>query len=117
MIEFEWITTPESKSLVLFAIAIMFTVIGIWAGLQLNRNKSDSPPTTRISPDELDIRPCEFEILELMATGMSNQEIADKLHISISTVKTHNQNLFVKLDVKRRTQAVTKAKEIGLLNN
>lgn len=118
LIEFEWITSPESKSLVLFGIALLFTVLGIWAGLQLNKNKQApiSPRTSRIAPEELDIRPREFEILELMAKGMSNQEIADSLHISLSTVKTHNQNLFVKLDVKRRTQAISKAKEIGLLH-
>ncbi len=52
----------------------------------------------------------EYEVLELMAKGLSNQEIADKLFVSLNTVKTHTSNLFIKLEVKRRTQAIQKAK-------
>ncbi|MFM8912182.1 MAG: helix-turn-helix transcriptional regulator [Flammeovirgaceae bacterium] len=54
-------------------------------------------------------------MLELMATGMSNQEIADKLFVSLNTVKTHTSNLFLNLDVNRRTQAVQKAKQLRLV--
>jgi ATP/maltotriose-dependent transcriptional regulator MalT len=50
-----------------------------------------------------------------MAKGLSNQEIADKLFVSLNTVKTHSQSLFVKLDVRRRTQAVQRAKELMLI--
>ena len=50
-----------------------------------------------------------------MARGLSNQEIAEQTFLSIHTVKTHASNLFFKLDVKRRTQAVMKAKELGLI--
>jgi ATP/maltotriose-dependent transcriptional regulator MalT len=50
-----------------------------------------------------------------MAEGHSNEEIAEKLSVSLSTVKTHNQNFFSKLDVKRRTQAVDKAKKLNLI--
>jgi ATP/maltotriose-dependent transcriptional regulator MalT len=57
----------------------------------------------------------EYEVLELMAQGLSNQEIAEKLFVSLNTVKTHTSNLFVKLDAKRRTQAIQKAKELGLI--
>jgi len=56
-----------------------------------------------------------MEILSLLAQGYSNQEIAAKLFVSLSTVKTHNQNLFEKLDVKRRIQAVEKAKKLNLI--
>ncbi|HNC12260.1 MAG TPA: LuxR C-terminal-related transcriptional regulator, partial [Cyclobacteriaceae bacterium] len=56
-----------------------------------------------------------YEVLELMAKGFSNQEIADKLFVSLNTVKTHSSNLFLKLEVSRRTQAVQKAKELQLL--
>ena len=58
----------------------------------------------------------EYEVLELIARGLSNQEIADKLFLSLNTVKTHSQSLFVKLDVKRRTQAVQRAKELLLIS-
>ncbi|MBO0799520.1 MAG: response regulator transcription factor, partial [Blastocatellia bacterium] len=57
----------------------------------------------------------EYEVLELMAQGLSNQEIADKLFVSLNTVKTHSSNLFMKLDARRRTQAIHRAKELGLL--
>jgi ATP/maltotriose-dependent transcriptional regulator MalT len=56
-----------------------------------------------------------LEILSLLAQGHSNQEIAAKLFVSLSTVKAHNQNLFEKLDVKRRVQAVEKAKRLNLI--
>jgi ATP/maltotriose-dependent transcriptional regulator MalT len=57
----------------------------------------------------------EHEVLELMAKGLSNQEIADNLFVSLNTIKTHSSNLFIKLQVGRRTQAVQKGKELGLI--
>jgi len=65
--------------------------------------------------DQLGISKREYEILELMAQGCSNQEIAEKAFVSLSTVKTHVSNLFVKLDVQRRTQAIKKAKDLRLI--
>ena len=65
--------------------------------------------------DKLGISKREYEVLEQVAAGLSNQEIAAKLFISESTVKTHVSNLLLKLDAKRRTQAVTKAKAQGIL--
>ncbi len=58
----------------------------------------------------------ELEVLFLIAEGRSNQEIADQLFLSLNTIKTHTSNLFSKLGVKRRTQAVQKAKELGILS-
>ena len=57
----------------------------------------------------------EQGVLELIAKGLSNQEIADKLHISLHTVKTHARRINAKLDVKSRTQAIVRARELGLL--
>ena len=100
-------------------IAIMFTVLGVWVGRRLTRVKYVAS-----SPDfELDdaalkrlvISKREYEVLELIAGGFSNQEIADKLFVSTSTIKTHTSNLFAKLDARRRTQAIQKAKELRLL--
>jgi ATP/maltotriose-dependent transcriptional regulator MalT len=64
---------------------------------------------------ELGISKREFEVLELIANGLSTREISEKLFISHNTVKTHTSNLFQKLNAKRRTQAVRKAKSLGLL--
>ena len=61
------------------------------------------------------ITPREYEVLQLIAQGLSNQEIAERLFLSLNTVKTHTSNVFSKLDVQRRTQAIQKAKELGLL--
>ncbi|MES1181521.1 MAG: LuxR C-terminal-related transcriptional regulator, partial [Flavobacterium sp.] len=64
---------------------------------------------------ELELSKRELEILGLMAQGYSNEEIGAKIFVSLSTVKSHIQNLFVKLDVKRRTQAVEKAKRLHII--
>ncbi|MEL6256425.1 MAG: LuxR C-terminal-related transcriptional regulator [Bacteroidota bacterium] len=63
----------------------------------------------------LEVSKREMEVLSLIAEGLSNQEIAERLFISESTIKTHVSNLFVKLDVKRRIQAVSKAKELNII--
>lgn len=103
-------------------IAAIFTGLGIWMGLKLTRPKVivEQVPTENFELDpkkltEIGMSKREYDVLELMAQGLSNQEIADKLFISLNTVKTHSSNLFMKLDVKRRTQAVQHAKELGLL--
>ena len=64
---------------------------------------------------ELGITRREREILELIATGLSNREIAEKLFVSENTVKTHSSRLFDKLRAKRRTQAVQIGKDLGLI--
>jgi ATP/maltotriose-dependent transcriptional regulator MalT len=65
--------------------------------------------------EELEITPRELEILELIAKGLSNREIAEKLFVSENTVKTHSSRVFDKLGAKRRTQAVQLGKEFGLI--
>jgi two-component system, NarL family, response regulator LiaR len=65
--------------------------------------------------DKLGITPRELEILELIAAGLSNREIAEKVFVSENTVKTHSSRLFDKLGAKRRTQAVQIAKDAGLI--
>ena len=57
----------------------------------------------------------ELEILHLMAQGLSNQEMSERLFLALSTVKGHNRNIFGKLQVQRRTEAVARARELGLL--
>jgi ATP/maltotriose-dependent transcriptional regulator MalT len=102
-------------------------VLGIWLGLKLNATRQrivvkEVPvpaPEPFVSDDTkreaLGITPRELEILELIAQGMSNREIAGKLYVSENTVKTHSSRVFDKLGAKRRTQAVQLGKEFGLL--
>ncbi|HEX8563357.1 MAG TPA: response regulator transcription factor [Flavobacterium sp.] len=106
-------------------IAVLFTLIGIWLARYILDFKSAvqqsppfperpfEPPGTTIS--NLNISKRELEVLYLISKGLSNQEIAAELFVSVSTVKTHVSNLFEKLDVRRRTQALEKAKQLKLL--
>src|SRR6478736_4404953 len=99
-------------------IAITFTALGIWAGLRLTRKKVVPSGSFIFNEKELQrlgISKREYEVLELVASGLSNQEIADKLFVSLNTIKTHTSKLFLKLDVSRRTQAIQKAKELRLI--
>jgi NarL family two-component system response regulator LiaR len=107
--------------------AAIFAVLGIWLGLKLTGTKQrvvvkevPVPAGEPFIPDEnkranLGITRRELEILELIAQGMSNREIAEKLYVSENTVKTHSSRVFDKLGAKRRTQAVQLGKECGLL--
>ncbi|HZY81418.1 MAG TPA: LuxR C-terminal-related transcriptional regulator [Cyclobacteriaceae bacterium] len=103
-------------------LAILFTAVGVWAGLKLTTKKvvHVQVPVSNFEFDptrleKLGISKREHEVLELMAKGFTNQEIADKLFVSVNTIKTHSANLFLKLDVRRRTQAVQKGKELLLI--
>ena len=107
--------------------AATFAVLGIWLGLKLTGTKQrvvvkevPVPAGEPFVPDEkkredLGITRRELEILELIAQGLSNREIAEKLYVSENTVKTHSSRVFDKLGAKRRTQAVQLGKEFGLL--
>jgi two-component system, NarL family, response regulator LiaR len=111
------------------AIAILFTVLGIWLALKLVKPKVevrivekeiyvDADAQKEINQHEilkLGISKREMEVLNLMASGLSNEEIAGKLYISLNTVKTHSSSIFLKLDVKRRTQAVEKSKRLNII--
>ncbi len=112
-LEWKWTSIPLLRNVVFFAVALLFTALGIWGGLQLS--KKSKPEVKLRNPEDFDLRPREMEILREMAKGHSNQEIAEKLYISLNTVKSHNQNLFAKLDVQRRTQAIKKAIELNLI--
>jgi len=117
-LELRFIIFDHSFEIYIGFIAVIFTALGIWLALKLskpkietvvvekevyiNRNENFVLDTLLVSQLELSKR--ELEILGLLAQGHSNQEIAERLFVSLSTVKTHNQNLFEKLDVKRRTQ-------------
>jgi NarL family two-component system response regulator LiaR len=108
-------------------IAATFAVLGIWLGLKLTAKRQTIvvrevpvPAEGPFIPDErkredLHITRRELEILELIARGLSNREIAEKLFVSESTVKTHSSRVFGKLGARRRTQAVQLGKEFGLL--
>lgn len=123
--EYRYILRDLSLQFYLGLVALLFSGLGIWVGINLLKPKALKQeqevqvPPSPIVPEELlrefGISPREYEVLQLMAAGLSNQEIANRLFISLNTVKTHISNLFLKLDVQRRTQAIQKAKEKGLM--
>ena len=122
-IEYQYFIRDAPLAVYIGIIAAMFTALGIWAGLRLTRPKvirefvDNSGPfqVDEINLQRLGISKREHEVLKLISDGLSNQEIAEKLFVSTSTVKTHASNLFSKLDATRRTQAVQKAKEMRLI--
>lgn len=122
VLEYRFFARDLSLEFYVGLVALVFTALGAWVGLRLTRNRKTiiAVPSGdfRVREDILKqtgISKREYEVLELMAQGNSNQEIADKLFVSLNTVKTHSSNLFVKLEVKRRTQAIQRAKELRLL--
>ena len=127
LIEYRFLVLEHSVEIYGGLIALVFASLGIWLGLKLTRKeevvvvKEVTVLTTQpfaVNEErlrELSITKRELEILVLIAQGMSNREIAEKLFVSENTVKTHSSRLFDKLSVKRRTQAVQTGKEMGLI--
>jgi two-component system, NarL family, response regulator LiaR len=125
-LEWKFIVLDRAIELYSGALAIVFTGLGIWLAIKLARPKWK----TVIVEKEIYVRPGtinekelarlglsarELEVLRLMADGLSNQEIAARLFVSLNTIKTHSANIFEKLDVRRRTQAVDKAKKLNII--
>ena len=125
--EYRFLVIEHSFEIYGGLVAGTFAVLGIWLGLRLTGTRETVvvkevpvPAIHPFTPDEqkrnsLGITPREFEVLELIANGLSNREIADKLFVSENTVKTHSSRVFDKLGARRRTQAVQLGKELGLL--
>jgi DNA-binding CsgD family transcriptional regulator len=129
-LEWRFLILNHSFELYIAAIAFCFTILGIWLARKLSSPRTQTVvlekevfiprPTSGYVPDEAVLQRSgisrrEWEVLSLMSEGLSNQEIADRLFVSLNTIKTHGSNLYLKLDVKRRTQAIEKAKRLGLL--
>jgi NarL family two-component system response regulator LiaR len=129
LVEYRTLVIEHSLELYGGIVALVFAVVGIWLGQKLTRERVVSRevrvevPVTRSGPfvrdqaraAELGLTPRELDILEAMAAGLSNKEIAERLFVSENTVKTHAARVFSKLSARRRTQAVQLAKEAGLI--
>lgn len=126
LIEYRFLVVEHSLEIYGGLIAAVFAGLGIWLGLKLTNKKEivvvrEVPVAAQpfavneARLRELGITRREREILELIATGLSNREIAEKLFVSENTVKTHSSRLFDKLSAKRRTQAVQIGKDFGLI--
>lgn len=133
VIEYRFLVIERSLEIYGGLIAVFFVSVGVWLGLRLTKNKvivKEVPieipvevPVPASEPfvlnqtklQQFGITARELEILQLIARGMSNREIAERLFVSENTVKTHSSRLFDKLSAKRRTQAVQIGKESGLI--
>jgi len=126
-LEFRFLIVSQRFEFYVGCIALVFTVLGIWLAKKLTNPKVETLIVERtldtsyfiLNKQELierKISKRELEVLQLMAEGMSNKEIADALFVSLNTIKSHSSNLFEKLEVKRRTQAVETAKKLRILH-
>jgi len=120
--EYRFYVRELSVEFYLIGVAILFASIGAYLAYTFVERKHAKSATLKVSISQnynaditLSLR--EKEVLQCISLGLSNQEIADYLNLSISTIKTHSSNLFSKLDVKRRTQAVKRARELGILEH
>jgi NarL family two-component system response regulator LiaR len=128
-LELKFIIINHAFEIYMGAIALIFTALGIWLALKLTRPKIETVIVEKeiyihrgpefclneAELNKLNLSKRELEVLQLMAEGLSNQEIAASLFVSLNTIKTHSSKLFEKLDVKRRTQAVEKAKRLSII--
>ncbi|MFL5502846.1 MAG: response regulator transcription factor [Gemmatimonadaceae bacterium] len=135
LIEYRFLVLEHSLQIYGGLVAVVFAGLGIWLGLKLTRTRETvivrevavpvevqvpvhvSGPFVRNEKQvrQLGITPRELEILEALASGLSNREIAGRLNVSENTVKTHTSRVFDKLAARRRTQAVQRAKEAQLI--
>ena len=134
IVEYRFLVLEHSLEIYGGIVALIFASLGIWLGLKLTRTEEvvvvrevAVPVEVRVPVpaepfkrnearrEQLGITPRELEILEAIAAGLSNREIAERLFVSENTVKTHAARLFDKLSARRRTQAIQRAKEAGLI--
>jgi NarL family two-component system response regulator LiaR len=133
--EYRFVIIEHSVELYSALVAILFATFGIWLGLRITRRRetiretvvvkevlvpAEAPALDPFTPNTahqqtLGITARELEVLNLIARGFSNREIATQLFVSENTVKTHCARAFDKLGAARRTQAVQRGKELGLL--
>jgi DNA-binding CsgD family transcriptional regulator len=133
--QFKFLVVEHAIQIYITGIAVIFTFLGIWLAKKFTRSQTEvrketvvvekevivyRPAHEPFVPDtdlisQLGISQREREVLGLMATGATNQEIADELFLSLNTIKTHTSRLFEKLGVNRRTQAIEKAKRLRLI--
>ena len=120
--EYRYFVRDFSLEMYLAVVAILFLGLGTWSGYKLlqGRKKENSfAQNVEIDKEKIKdfgISEREYEVLELLARGRSNNEIAEALFVSLNTVKTHISNLYSKMNVSRRTQAIQKARDLGIIN-
>ncbi len=114
--KYSYATRDISIEIIIAVIAVVFFFIGIYINKRsLRANSNTGKEVDHKKIEQLGLSKREYEVLQEISNGLSNKEIAVKLFLSESTVKTHVSNLLIKLDAKRRTQAISKAKMLQIL--
>ena len=113
---FRFLVRTHAVEVYVVLVAAAFMGLGVWLGARVFRRTSVAPfvPNSR-AQEALGISGRELEVLELLAAGRSNKEIARRLEVSPNTVKTHVSKLFGKLEARRRTEAILRARELGMI--
>jgi DNA-binding CsgD family transcriptional regulator len=115
-LKFRYAADEISTDLYVGLLALGFTALGLWVGHRLTAKKPAAPfERNNAAIASLGLTPRECEILDLLASGRTNQELARALGVSPNTVKTHLANLFAKLEVDRRVKAIEKARFLALI--
>lgn len=128
-IEYRFLVFGHSLAIYGGLVALLFAALGIWLGRRLARARVvvrevpvevGMPAPARFTRNDVElarlgITARELDILEAMAAGLSNREIAARLFVSENTVKTHAARLFDKLSARRRTEAVRRARDAGII--
>ena len=125
-VDYRFLIIEHSVEIYGAIVAALFAAVGIWLGLTLTKEKIVEKRVEVAVPagpfvfnqakaDELALTPREIEVLGLLAEGLSNKEMAERLFVSENTIKTHCSRVFDKLGAGRRTQAVQKGKQFGLI--
>lgn len=126
-LEWRFVIIDHAFEIYAGAIAVIFTALGIWLAIKLTTPKIKTVVIEKpifantdfvLNRDEVNrlrLSAREMDVLQLMADGLSNRQIAARLFVSLNTIKTHTSNLFLKMDVERRTQAIEMAKRLSLI--
>ena len=115
-LEYRYLLRGMPMSAFIAIVAVAFVALGVWVGVLVTRRRAPGPfEVNRAALDSLKISEREYAVLERLAAGRSNKEIGRELGISPNTVKTHVANLYAKLAVSKRTEAVNASRELGLI--
>lgn len=128
-LQWRFLIADNSIDVYIGLIALFFTGLGVWIATQISKPsvttvvvekeifvpQVDSNSVNEYLVEKLALTKREHEVLQLLSDGLSNGEIANRLFLSLSTIKTHVSRLYVKLDVKNRGQAINKAKKLNIV--